>query len=323
MKPLPLLTLMALAALPAAALAAAPAPQPDPEATASYNRMAARLARARTMAFTVVLIRSGPGALPPLTISGRFEKPNKLAVQFRRDGREIAEAYSDGRIQYLFDPQANRYLRHALGYGPNLTDRAAGNLYAIPPGQSSAPATLRLPPTLFGGDAFSLLQSLSQVNAALAFYRDKDPLNPPEPLPPPPSPQSFPQYGEATSTFSLTERYTSCARETLDGETVLHLHGRNVLAALPGQKRPAPPPSGMTDYGRIEWYLDAATGLPRRRTDTLELYKQTFHSEQDYTTMQVGDAPLAPAAFTWTPPPGAQLVRMESIPPPEPPRLLY
>lgn len=325
MKTLPLLALAALT-LFSTVHADVPIPKADPKAEAAWTRMDARLSHARTMTFTVTLTGTGPEAGPPLTITGQCEKPNKLALKFRRHGVEIAEAYSDGRVQSLYAPQARRYLHHALGYGPNLTNLVWGFVYAIPKGRTDATATMRLPAKLFGGDAPGLLTSLSRVNAYLSFFQYKDPLNPTEPLPPPAQPsdrfEDRNSYGVSSyGVSSYTECYTSYTHESLDGQAVLHLRGRYVSTPIPGVKQAPPAGGSLEDLGSIDWYLNATTDLPRRWTETHAWSQMgsklpTTRSEQDYATMQTGDTPLPPATFAWTPPPGTRLIHLEKIPTP-------
>ena len=336
MKTLPLMALAGLI-LFSTAHADVPVPKADPEAEAARTRMDSRLSHARTMTFTVTLTGAGTftgtrtftgtglEAGPPLTITGQCEKPNKLVLEFRRHGVKFAEAYSDGHVQFLYDPQAHRYLRHALGYGPNLTNLAGGFVTTIPKGRTDATSTMRLPANLFGGDAFDLLTSLSQVKAYLLFFDYRDLLNPNEPLPPPPPAQPSDMFDGAISdaVAAFAERYTSCTRESLDGQAVLHLRGHYVSTPVRGEKQIPLAAYGMEDLGSIEWCLDATTGLPRRWTETHAgsfrgSKLPTSRSEEDYSAMQAGDTPLPPATFAWTPPPGARLIHLEKIPPPSP-----
>lgn len=285
--------LLALLATPVAQ--AAPA-QTSPEA--AMRRMYAALAHARTLRYACTFTRPEYGALPDrttgystatVTIIASLEKPNKFRFEFQQGGKPLTLLVSNGRTQYFYDERIRRYVKHALGYGPNLLGHHI-------PGQSGTP----LMPSLA-----STAGVLPQMQTYLSFFQ-KDPLSPPtyDPAPARPSNSSI---SEMVADSVMTVRYESAAPVALDGKPAQRIVGKYSPVEAP--VAPGRPP---TDYGGVVCYLDPETGLPRRFSFYIPHFGLRFGpdratSEEDYASFLLGDAPLPAATFTWAPPAGARL----------------
>jgi hypothetical protein len=102
----------------------------QPQAVAILKAASARLAAAKSMAFTVVVSEEGPSLLgPPLIYSTKSEvvlrRPNKLRVLTLGDG-PASEFYYDGKLMMAFAPAENLV---AVAEAPPTIDAALEAAY--------------------------------------------------------------------------------------------------------------------------------------------------------------------------------------------------